>query len=161
MADIIVDGLTYVAFVPTIANINSPTATEINAGTVLHSVLTAAGMEGFDPSPGEVDNTAYSSTFDTKLPGVSSFSGTRLILKKQTATDTVFTTLKTFGTAGNIAVRHGLAVATAPAASQPLWDIFPIVTGAFAMMPPERNTVLRYWVATPVSAQPAFGVSLS
>jgi hypothetical protein len=37
MADIIVDGQTRVAYVPTIANIAAPTTTELNAGTLLQS----------------------------------------------------------------------------------------------------------------------------
>lgn len=155
MPDIIVDGMTRVAFVPTIANLAAPTVAELNAGTLLTATLTAAGLEGFEAAPGEVDNTALSSTFDTRLPGVSSFSGTRLILKKQTGTDTVFTLLTAFATAGNIVIRRNLAQATAWAAAQPM-QVYPITTGQFDYLAPERNTVSRYWVATPISAPPVY-----
>lgn len=161
IADIIVDGQTYIAFVPTISNINSPTATEILAGTVLHNTLTAGGLEGFEASTGEVDNTSYGSRFDTRLPGVSSYSGTRLILKKQTATDTVHTTLTTFGTTGYIAVRDGIANTTAPVAAQAGWNIYPITTGDWDYMARERNSVLRYWVATPISLAPVKNKTLA
>src|SRR5437868_846741 len=99
MADIIVDGMTRVSYVPTISNQATPTVAELNAGTLLTSLLTAAGLEGFETSPGEVDNTSLASTFDTRLPGTQSFSGTRLILKKQAAGDTVYSLLTVFGTA--------------------------------------------------------------
>ena len=58
MADIIVDGKTRVAYVPTIANIAAPTTTELNAGTLLQSTLIPAGLEGFENSTAEVDNTS-------------------------------------------------------------------------------------------------------
>ena len=153
MADIIIDGFVRVAFVPTIASIAAPTTTELNAGTLLHSTLVPAGLEGFEPSPGEVDNTNFGSTFDTKLPGVSSFSGTRLMLKKQDGTDTVYNLLKVKNTAGYIVVRRNLDKNTAWTASQKV-EVYPIRTGAFAPVAPERNSVSKYWVATPVSDEP-------
>jgi hypothetical protein len=153
MADIIVDGMTRVAFVPTIANVAAPTAAELTAGTYLGTVLTAGGMEGFEASTGEVDNTSYDSRFDTRLPGVSAYSGTRLILKKQTGTDTVFTTMTTFGTTGYIVIRDALDKDTAFAAAQKV-NIYPITTGDWDYMSRERNSVLRYWVATPIRSEP-------
>ena len=46
MADIIVDGMTKVSYVPTIANIAAPTVAELNAGTALQSTLIPAGPGG-------------------------------------------------------------------------------------------------------------------
>lgn len=159
MADIIIDGLVRVAFVPTIAGA-APTAVELNAGTILHDVLTPDGVEGFDPDPGEVDNTAYGSTFDTKLPGTASFSGSRLTLKKQSGTDTVHTTLTAFNTAGNLVFRFGTPKATTFATGDKV-TYYPIRTGSWSYVPPERNTVLRYWVATPVTSDPKFEVAVT
>lgn len=155
MADIIVDGKTRVAFVPTINNEAAPTVAELTAGTLLHDMLVPDGMEGFEPDPGEVDNTSFGSTFDTKLPGVSSFSGTRLVLKKQDGVDTVHATLTAFDTAGFVVVRNG-ALKTVAFASSDKVQVYPIRTGAWAYMNPERNSVLKYWVATPVSDEPNF-----
>lgn len=160
MADIIVDGKTKVAFVPAISDTSAPTVAELTAGTELQDTLVPDGMEGFEPDPGEVDNTSFGSTFDTKLPGTSSFSGTRLVLKKQQGTDTVHTTLTAFDTGGFIAVRQGKDKATAWAASDDV-QVFPIRTGAWAYMNPERNSVLKYWVATPVSDEPVFDATVS
>jgi hypothetical protein len=159
MADIIVDGQVRVSFVPTIANVLAPSAASLNAGTILHDTITPAGAEGFDPAPGEVDNTAYGSTFDTKLPGTSSFSGTRLVLKKQDGTDTVHATLSVFNTSGYIVFRFGKPKGSTFAAADKV-TIYPIRTGAWAYMAPARNEVLKYWVATPVSTDPVFDVAV-
>ena len=160
MADIVIDGFVRVAFVPTIASIAAPTTTELNAGTLLHDTLIPGGLEGFEPSPGEVDNTAFGATFDTKLPGVSSFSGTRLMLKKQDGTDTIYNLLVVFNTAGYIVVRRNLANTTAWASTQKV-EVYPIRTGAFAPVAPERNTVSKYWVATPISASPNMNAAVA
>ena len=154
MADIIVDGFTRVDFVATIANPAGPTVAELGAGVYLGTVLTASGMEGFEASPGEVDNTSFDSRFDTKVPGVSAYSGTRLILKKQSGIDTVHTTLTTLNTIGHLVVRDALARATAYAAAQKV-NVYPITTGDWDYMARERNSMLRYWVATPIRAEPS------
>ncbi len=154
MADIIVDGFTRVAFVPTIASAALvPTSTELAAGTLLHDTLIVGGMEGFEAAPGEVDNTSFGSTFDTRLPGIAAFTGTRLILKKQSPTDTVFTTLTTFNTAGYIVIRDGVDKGTAWAAANKV-QVYPVRTGSWSYMNRERNSVLRYWVATPITDAP-------
>jgi hypothetical protein len=51
MADITSDGKTRVYWVTSIANINAPTTTELNAGIDLTSTLTADGLSGFQPTP--------------------------------------------------------------------------------------------------------------
>src|SRR5258708_36513503 len=105
MPDIVVDGFTRVAYVPTIANIAAPTTTELNAGILLTSVMTPDGLTGFEPTTADVDNSSLNSTFDTKTIGRDSFSGTKLILKKQSGTDTAYATLLR-GVAGYIVVRR-------------------------------------------------------
>jgi hypothetical protein len=154
LADIIVDGQTRVAWVPTIANIAAPTTTELNAGTLLQSTLIPAGLEGFENSTAEVDNTSLASTFDTKLPGRQSFSGTGLVLKKQNGTDTVFNLMTTPNTDGYIVIRDGVAESTAWASSDKV-EVYPVRTAAHSMLGRgEANSVLRYRVPTPVTAKP-------
>lgn len=155
MADIIVDGKTWVAFVPTIANPAAPTVAELVAGDVLHNNLIPTGLEGFETSTAEIDNTSLASTFDTKLPGRQSYSGTGLVLKKQSGTDDVFDLLTTPGTDGFIVIRDGVDVGTAPAAGDQV-EVYPVRTGGFTMVGRgEANSVLRYRVATPVTSEPA------
>jgi hypothetical protein len=143
-----------VAFVPTIANIAAPTVAELNAGTLLHSQLIVGGLQGFAFSAGEVDNSAFGSTFDTKLPGISSYSGTQMVFKKQTmGADTIWTLMTTFFTAGYIVIRDGIANGTAWATSQAV-EVFPITTGDWEYMDRARNEVLKYMVAVPIGASP-------
>lgn len=154
MADIIVDGMTRVAFVPTIANIAAPTVAELNAGTLLTSTLVPTGLEGFENTTAEVDNTSLASTFDTKLPGRQSFSGTGLVLKKQDGTDTVYNLLSVPATNGYIVIRDGVAQATAWTVGDKV-EVHPVRTATHSMLGRgEANTVLRYRVPTPITSQP-------
>lgn len=154
MADIIVDAQTRVAYVPTIANIAAPTVAELNAGTLLQSTLIPAGLEGFENTTADVDNTSLASSFDTVLPGRQSLSGTGLVLKKQDATDTVFNLLSVPGTNGYIVIRDGVANATAWTIADKV-EVYPIRTASHSMLGRgESNSLLRYRVPTKVTSQP-------
>jgi hypothetical protein len=152
MGDIIVDGTVKVAFVPTIASLAAPTTVEILAGDDIDTFITADGLIGFEPETAEVDTTALSSTFDTKRPGRASFSGTMLRLKKQTGTDTTYTTLVR-GTEGYIVVRRYVAAATAWAAADKV-SVYPIQCGETKDLAPEANTTARYEVPTMITLKP-------
>lgn len=155
MADIIVDGQTRVAYVPTIANTAAPTTAELNAGTLLQSTLIPTGLEGFENTTADVDNTSLASTFDTVLPGRQSFAGgTGLVLKKQDATDTVFNLLSVPGTNGYIVIRDGVANTTAWTAADKV-EVYPIRTASHTMLGRgESNSLLRYRVPTKITAAP-------
>lgn len=152
MADIVVDGRTRVAFVPTLASVVAATTAELNAGTLLHNNLVPTGLEGFNSSSADVDNSSMASTFDSKLPGRLSFSGTGLVLKKQDAgVDPVFTLLTTPGTNGFIVIRDELLATDAWASGQ-RYEAYPIRTNAHSMLGRgEANAVLRYRVPTPIT----------
>lgn len=157
MTDIIVDGQTAVWFVPTAANSAAITTAEITAGKALHDLLVPTGLEGFEPSTAEIDNTALSSKQDSKVPGRGSYSGTGLVLKKQTGTDAVFNLLSVFGTTGFIVIRDGIDAATAAAAAQK-YEAYPITTGYYGYVGRgEANSLLRYRVPTPVSGPRVVG----
>jgi hypothetical protein len=160
--DIIVDGRTKAQFVPTIASaLLIPTAIEVNAGTPLEQLLIAAGLEGFEASTAEVDNTSLASTTDTNLPGRAAYSGTGLVLKKQSGTDTVWTTLTTFGTTGFIVIRDDLPATVAFAAGQKV-AVYPIVTGQWTYIGRgDKNSMLRYRVPTPISLAPNLAATLT
>lgn len=155
MADIIVDGRTRVAFVPSIANIAAPTVTELNAGTLLQSKLIPTGLVGFENTTATVDNTSLASTFDTTLPGRQSFSGTMLILKKQDAgVDPVYTLLTVPSTNGFIVIRDELLESVAWAASQSM-EVYPGRTAAHSKLGRgEANSLLRYQVPFMISDKP-------
>jgi len=154
VADIYGDGQVRVAYVPTISNNAAPTTTELNAGILLQSQITADGLEGFEASTAEVDTTALNSTFDTKSIGRDSYSGTLLRFKKQTVgSDTVLTTL-TRGTTGYIVIRRGIAETTAWASSQKV-EVYPVICGRRKDLKPASNTLLKYEIPTMINSAPA------
>lgn len=159
MADIVVDGFTRVAYVPTIASQIAPTTTELNAGILLQSVMTPDGLTGFEPTTADVDNSALNSTFDTKTIGRDSFSGTKLIFKKQSGTDTVYNTL-TRGTAGYIVVRRYIDNATAWASSQVV-EVYPVIFGQTRNLAPTANTVTKWEVDTKITSSPSIRAAVA
>lgn len=150
MADSLADGMTRVAYVPTISNNAAPTTTELNAGILLQSVITPDGLIGFEANTAEVDNSALDSTFDTKTIGRDSFSGTMLRLKKQTGTDTAYDTLVR-GVTGYIVVRRDIASTTAWTSTQKV-EVYPITVGQAKFLPPEPNSIRKYEVPTLISS---------
>lgn len=151
MSDIIVDGMTRVWWVPTAADLSAITLTEVAAGAALHELLIPAGLEGFEPSTAEIDNTSLASTFDTRLPGRGSFSGTGLVFKKQDGA-AAYDDMTTFGTEGIVVIADGVAQDT-PATAADKYEAFPVTTGlAYTMGRGEANSLLKLRIPTPVSA---------
>jgi hypothetical protein len=159
MPDITADGKTRVSWVPTIANINAPTTTELNAGMLLHSTLTADGLIGFKPETADVDTSALDSTFNTNVNGRTNFSGTMFRLKKQSGTDTIFTTLVR-DTAGYVVIRRSVTASTAWASAQAI-EVYPALCGEVARVDPEPNTVERYEVPIKVTASPSLRAAVA
>ncbi len=159
MPDITADGRTRVAWVPTIANINAPTTTELNAGLLLQSTLTADGLVGFRPETADVDTSALDSTFSTMVNGRTSFSGTMLRLKKQSGTDTIFTTLVR-DAAGYVVVRRSITSTTAWASAQAV-EVYPALCGEVARMDPEPNSVERYEIPIKITSSPALRAAIA
>lgn len=153
MPDSLSDGRTRVYWVGSISNINAPTVAELNAGTNVSALLTPDGLAGFEPETADVDVSAIDSTFDTKVAGRASFSGTLLRLKKQTGTDTVYN-MFVRDLVGYVVVRRDMTSGTAWSASQAC-EVYPSVTGETRNLPPEANTVHRYEVPIKVSSTPA------
>lgn len=150
MADITADGKIRVYWVTSIASQNAPTTTELNAGIDLTSTATADGLMGLQPDTADVDTSSLASTFNSVTNGRASFSNTKLRLKKQSGTDTIFTTL-TRDTAGFLVVRRSIAQSTAWASSQAV-EVYPVICGEVARMDPEPNTVERYEIPLKVTA---------
>jgi hypothetical protein len=154
VADIPVDGKTRVYWVPTISNLAAPTVAELNAGLNLTYRITRDGLMGYEPTTARVDNASLGDTFDIMTVGTDSFSDTSLRLKRQTplAGDTVYTTLVK-GATGYIVIRRDIDRDTAWTAAQ-LCEVYPTTCGRRKRLMPEQNTVTRYEVPTPVSAEP-------
>lgn len=161
MPDIIVDAMTKVQFVPTIASgTKAPTVAELGLGTSLELLLTKTGLEGFDPSNAEVDTTSLGSPDDTKVPGRVSYSGTALVLKKQTPTDPVYATLSVMNTTGFIVIRDAIVATTAFAAAQKV-DVYPVQLGKTGKVGRgEDNSLLRYRVPCSIRDAAVFDVAV-
>lgn len=159
MPDIPADGKTRVYWVTTIANINAPTTTELNAGIALNSTITADGLVGFKPDTADVDTSALDSTFNTMVNGRTSFSGTMLRLKKQSGTDTIFTTLIR-DAAGYIVIRRSIAAGTAWASAQPC-EVYPALCGEVARVDVEPNSLERYEIPIKITASPALRAAVA
>lgn len=159
MADITADGKTRVYWVTTISNINAPTTTELNAGISLQATMTADGLAGFQPETADVDTSSLDSTFNTMVNGRTSFSGTLLRIKKQSGTDTIFTTLVR-DTAGYVVIRRSLAASTAWASAQAI-EVYPALCGEVSRIDPEPNTVERYEIPIKITSSPALRAAVA
>jgi hypothetical protein len=159
MPDITADGKTRVYWVTTISNIQAPTTTELNAGIALQSTLTADGLNGLNPDTADVDTSALDSTFTTNVNGRTSFSNVTLRLKKQSGTDTIFTTLVR-DTAGYLVVRRSVTSTTAFATAQGL-EVYPALCEEVSRMDPAPNTVERYEVGLKITSSPALRAAVA
>jgi len=159
VADITSDGKTRVYWVPTVANINAPTTTELNAGMDLTSTMTADGLSGFNPDTADVDTSSLASTFTTNVNGRTSFSNTQLTLKRQSGTDTIFTTL-TRDTAGYVVIRRSMTQSTAWASSQAI-EVYPALCEEVSRMDPAPNTVERYTIGIKITSSPALRAAVA
>lgn len=159
MADLVSDGNTRVAVVASISNINAPTTAELNAGVDVSALLTPDGLQGFEPDTADVDTSALDSTFSTTVNGRTSFSNTMLRLKKQSGTDTIFTTLVR-DTAGYVVIRRSVAVATAFASAQGV-EVYPAVCEEVSRMDPAPNTIERYEIGIKITSAPALRAAIA
>jgi len=157
--DIIVDGKIRVSYVAAISNIQAPTTTELNGGLVLNSTITKDGLVGFEPESGKVETTPLDGDFNTNRIGRTSFGDAMLRLKKQSGTDTIYTTLVKNAT-GFIVIRRDLPKATAWASAQPV-EVYPIECGETKRLPPEENTLSRYEVPIVITDQPAMRATVA
>jgi hypothetical protein len=150
--DIIGDGKEAWWWVPSIANLNAPTAAEINAGVRISQWMTKDGATGFAPETADAPTSNIESTFDTNVNGRRTFNGPRLRFKKQSGTDTVYATM-TPDTTGNLVRRKSLAAATAVASSQPV-QVFPVMCGETAWLDVEDNMPERFDIPVKITAEP-------
>lgn len=159
MADITSDGKTRVYWVTSIANIAAPTTSELNAGIDLTSTMTADGLSGFNPDTADVDTSSLASTFTTNVNGRTSFSNTQLTLKRQSGTDTIFTTLVR-DTAGYVVIRRSIAQSTAWASSQGV-EVYPALCEEVSRMDPAPNTVERYAIGIKITSSPSLRAAVA
>lgn len=159
MSDLINDGKTRVVWVSSIANINAPTTTELNAGSDFTARITPDGLK-IDPSTADVDTSSLASTFDTKTVGRVGYD-TELTFKRGTTAgeDLPYTTLK-YGVSGYLVVRRGVAYDTAWAASQKA-EVYPITCGEPQNVSPAANEIMKFVSPMKVTAPPATAATVA
>lgn len=157
MADIVNDGMTRVAFVPTISSAAAPTVAEIGAGEDLEMFLTPDGL-GMEFGNDSVDVTALSSTYNAELPGRQTVS-TELTLKFQGDAVAPFSTFAG-KPEGYIVVRRNVAATTAWAISD-VAEVYPVQIGTRRRQAPAANEVLKFTVQAFHTAAPTFGATVA
>lgn len=152
MPDIIGDGKERWDWVPSIANIASVTTVELAAGIRVSQWMTKDGATGFAPDTADAPTSSLESTFDTNVNGRRTFSNPRLRFKKQSGTDTVYSTLIPDAT-GYLVRRKSLTAATAYASAQPIM-VYPVMCGETAWLDQDDNMPERFDVPIKLTAQP-------
>jgi hypothetical protein len=152
VADSNADGRTRVWIVPAIANLASPTTTELGAGTAIDGFMSPDGLVGFEPDTADVDTSKLNSTFSTTSAGRASFSGTLLRFIKQTGSDVVYNTL-VYGYTAFVVIRRDLTVTTAWTTGQAV-ECYPFQCGEIRNIAPAANAVHTYEVITKITSQP-------
>jgi hypothetical protein len=137
MADLLGDGNVKVTVVSALNSISTPTATQLNAGIDIQTVVTKDGLD-IKVDQSAVDNTALASTSETEDAGTTKYELT-LTYKKQDSTvgDIAFNAL----VPGNlvwIAVRRDRSHTTAYATGHPV-EIYPVRAGAYMRDAPKLN----------------------
>lgn len=151
MSDLFVDGSLKVSFVPSIANINAPTTTELSAGTSLETLITPTGLQ-IKAATASVDTSNLASTFTTQGAGRRTFTIT-VEMKRQTPSDIAFNLLP-YKTVGFLVVRRSLPATTAWASGQPV-EVYPVVVGEPELAPPVINEVQKFTSTMMVTTDPA------
>lgn len=159
MADIIGDGKERWDWVPAISNINAPTTTELNAGIRISQWMTKDGATGWAAETADAPTSSIESTFDTAVNGRRTFGGPKLTFKKQSGTDTVYSTLTPDAT-GYVTRRHSLAAATAFASAQPL-EVFPVMCGEAVWLDREDNMPERFEIPFKITSQPSLRAAVA
>jgi hypothetical protein len=159
MSDLINDGKTKVCWLASVANINAPTTTELNAGSDFTTRVTPDGLK-IDPSTADVDTSSLASTYDTKTVGRVGFE-TEMTFKRGTTggEDLPYTTLK-YGVSGYLVVRRGVAYDAAWAASQKC-EVYPITCGEPQNVAPAANEVMKFVSPMKVTSPPATAATVA
>lgn len=159
MADLISDGKTRVAWLASVANINAPTTTELNAGADYTQRITPDGLK-LDPSTADVDTSSLASKFDTKTVGRVGYDVELTFKRGSTPSDDApFTTLK-YGVSGFLVVRRGVDYATAWTTAQKV-EVYPITCGEPQNSSPAANEVLKFVSSMKVTDPPASAATVA
>lgn len=125
MADYGFDGMIKVSFVPTVANVDSPTTAELNAGVPLEGRLTADGLQiGTDTA--SIDTSKLNSTANSETIGRDTFTVSVTYVRGDDADAEAVQTALVRGAAGYLAVRRNKVSTLAFAAADEV-ELYPVI----------------------------------
>lgn len=145
-------GVTVVAFVPTIADVQVPTRAELDAGVDLTDEVTAAS--GWNVSSANVPYTPLGSVFTPSIPGRTSVEDSSLTLP-QDITGTDVREILPRLTTGFIVIMYGGDVVDSP------MDVWPVrVSSLGKTLSTEGTEIASIVVSFAVPAEPAEDVAI-
>lgn len=156
------DGNVKVVWVPTIADPDAPTVTEVTGGTVVDVSCYLTGS-GWNPGLSEqtVTDDRLCSTETFEQMGRSQRTlAVQYIDNPTSATDNDAFEAFVPGTTGYFVVRRGEAYDTALAAADVV-DVWPVTAGQYSPLPPEANSVLKVDQKMFVTARVRIGVPVA
>lgn len=160
MPDITGDGKERWDIVASIANINAPTAAELNAGVRISPYMTKDGATGWTAATAGVPTSSKESVFQTTINGMISLNNPQFRLKRQTplATDPAFNATPPNGT-GYAVRRNSVTASTAYSATQ-IVDVFPVQFSQRGKVDQADNMPELYEVPVQITATPAYDVAV-
>jgi hypothetical protein len=156
MADLGFDGMIWVAWVPTIADITAPkAATELNAAgaVVLHTRLTPDGLTTGAGSD-TIDTSKMASTFNTKIVGRRNFDGLQITYVRGDATnEKLLDTTLIYRASGYLVVRRD-KLATVAVTTADKVEVYPVQCGEPQYASPAPNALQTVVVPLTLTADP-------
>lgn len=140
--DLISDGKTKVAWLPTISSLTAPTAAELNAAPDFTLRITPDGLKK-DPTTAAVDTGSLGSRTDTEEVGRVKWDIEVTFKIGSTPTEQLPYTTLTLGTHGFLVVRHDIDFETAFAAGQTV-EVYPVACGQRARKASAANEVSKF-----------------
>lgn len=141
MADFGFDGKLKVSFVATLTSTSAPTATQLNAGTVLEGRLTADGLT-ISTETATIDTSKLNSTAVSQTTGRDTFTLSLKYVLGDGAPDLLVQAALVRDAAGFLVVRRGLSVASVPTfvAAQKV-EVYPVICGRPSTDDPGPNAL--------------------
>lgn len=154
MPDITFDGNMRVAFVPVIANLAAPAATELNgAGAIdLTCRLTPDGL-AISADTASVDNTKMCSTSNSQKAGRRSYTVSVTYVRGTDTEAMAVEAALTYRANGYLVVRRDLSYNTTFAASQKV-EVYPVEVGEANPAAPGPDTLQSVEVPLMVTSEP-------
>ena len=142
------DGMVRVAFCPEIADMETPTLTELDAGTLLHDFLPKDGLTT-PANRNNVDDDALADTFDGQIPGTWGGALEMIAKRDNTNQGDDAWELAEYGLEGFIVVRRGHPAGVAWADGD-LVEVYPGTFHQPTMQQTASNTQARFDISFPV-----------